>query len=73
MISTVDGFFSWGYKWPENNCVPAENLEQQQNGIHWYRTEAEARADMRDALRWFDHDDGGYNPRERDTFEWPEG
>lgn len=53
--------------------MPAENLEQQQNGIHWYRTEAEARADMRDALRWFDHDDGGYNPRERDTFEWPEG
>ena len=46
-------------------------MEQQQNGIHWYDSEDEARADMLDAMRWLDADDGGYNPRQRDTLEWP--
>ncbi|MDI6709637.1 MAG: hypothetical protein QME76_02940 [Bacillota bacterium] len=64
-------FFAWGYRWPRNGKVPAEDLEDGNNGIHWHDAPDDARRDMREAMDLFDADDGGYNPIAQYDVLWP--
>lgn len=64
-------FFAWGYQWPKMGRVPALDVEEGNNGIHWHATLDEAERDLRQAMDLFDADDGGYNPVTENNVYWP--
>ena len=42
-------FFAWGSKWPKDDLVPAEGMEDGENGISWHSTEEAALDEMKAA------------------------